>query len=227
MPPSRPTPRSRPPPRTDAAATGCPAAAPPAQSGAPVELRLHVRTGNEADMLGDRLPGLLALPTRASPSRLRASRRRTTSPRSRRSSPAASLATSSGRSSMTAGRRSSSPAASSWPLDDLIAADKFDMTQYYHTAVKAVKVFDEQGCRAAVQAPAVLDRALLQPERVHRRQGHAAHPGHHPGRVRQDRQADDQDGRRPADAVRVPATAGGHRERRLRDAGGDYPRVRR
>jgi ABC-type glycerol-3-phosphate transport system substrate-binding protein len=124
------------------AATSAAAAAPTAQ-GAGRELRLHVRTGNEADTLADRLP---EFESKFPGTKVKIE-----------SFPGAEYFTK--LQTLTAGgqlgdvfwgivHQGWSPfflaSGITMPLDSLIESDKFDLNQYYPVAIQAVRVFENR-----------------------------------------------------------------------------------
>jgi ABC-type glycerol-3-phosphate transport system substrate-binding protein len=125
---------------TTAAAAGASAAQPAAKSNA--EIRLHVRTGNEADTLADRLPELEA---------------KTGIKTKIESFPAAEYFTK--LQTLTAGGQLGDVfwaiVHQGWgpyfmsngvalPLDDVVKADNFDLNQYYPVSIQASKVFEDK-----------------------------------------------------------------------------------
>jgi multiple sugar transport system substrate-binding protein len=126
-----------------AAATTSVAAAKPAASAAAAELRLHVRTGNEADTLADRLPEFEA---RVAGTKVKIE-----------SFPAADYFAK--LQTLTAGGQLGDvlwgivhqgwgpyflASGVTLPLDALIEGDKFDVNQYYPVAIQATRVFENK-----------------------------------------------------------------------------------
>jgi ABC-type glycerol-3-phosphate transport system substrate-binding protein len=126
-----------------AAGAAAASAAKPAAAGAATELRLHVRTGNEADMLGDRLPDF----QNATPGVTVKIE----------SFPAADYFTKI--QTLVAGDQLGDvfwgivhdgwgpfflAGGVSMALDDLISADNFDLSAYYPTAIQAAKVYQNK-----------------------------------------------------------------------------------
>jgi multiple sugar transport system substrate-binding protein len=126
-----------------APSTSSAAAAKPAAQGAAAELRLHVRTGNEADTLADRLPDFEA---KVPGTKVKIE-----------SFPAAEYFAK--LQTLTAGGQLGDvlwgivhqgwgpfflASGVTLPLDALIEGDKFDLNQYYPVAIQATKVFENK-----------------------------------------------------------------------------------